>query len=393
MDANTDIDELINRFLDAEASEEEVRRLDEWLAEDKSRVQYFLYCKNLHDLCHPAFSPSQIDTDKALKRVMHFTADNGRRLFLRRITVAAAILLCAGVSVLLFYSSRHNIVDESVQMVQEANPLPGQPAGITLTLASGKKVDLSKPEALRVATAENSVVHVDGRALQYESKHSGAEEDVVYHVLNVPRGKEYFLTLSDGTKMWVNAETEIKYPVKFPAGERQIFVRGEAYLEVTHDKDAPFTVVMPQNEVTVLGTSFNVKAYPGESQQHVTLVSGKVKVASLDDKQAMTLRPGEQAVLNMASGKFEKQKVNTDLYCSWHLGSLVFLNNTLEEILGLLSRRYDMQLRWDDEALKQIRFSGEITKEDHIEKILKLVEYTGDVKFVVTDDHIRIMQP
>lgn len=389
---NNDIDELINRWLEAKASAEEAERLDEWLAEDKSHVQYFLRCKNLHDLCRPPFSPEQISTERALSKIMR-TVGRRRRLVLRWAAAAAVVLLCAGTSMLLWESSRQDMAGVPVQVVQKTDTLPRQAEGITLTLASGEKVDLDAHGSRQITDADGVLAQVSDKTLAYENKDIAAEEEVVYHVLNVPKGKEFYLALSDGTKIWVNAETEVKYPVKFPAHERRIFVSGEAYLEVAHNADAPFTVVMPQNEVTVLGTSFNVKAYPEEDTRQITLVTGKVEVTSLLTQQSVTLQPGEQAVSEVAGGNIEKHQVDTDLYCAWHRGSLVFCNNTLEEIFGLLSRRYDVDIVWEDEALKCVSFSGEITKYDQIEKVLKVVGHTGDVEFIQDGRRITIAQP
>ena len=163
-------------------------------------------------------------------------------------------------------------------------------------------------------------------------------------------------------------------------------------MEVARDTTSPFKVVMPRNEVVVLGTSFNVTSYPEEKSDR-TLVSGKVNVRSGIAGQSLVLHPGEQVVVDKEDGKMEKRSVDTELYCSWREGELAFKSSSLEYILNTLARRYNLMIHWQDESLKRLSFSGEIKKYDQIDRLLKMISHTGDVKFAIQDRDIIVSKP
>lgn len=385
------MDELIQRYLNQEATPEEIEQLKGWLMESDEHLQYFFRCKNLYDVYHPAFSWEKIDGEGALHKVLPLISRRRRRV-LGWSAVAAMVALAVGMAFLI---SRHAAPERTAPpvAVAEVGTAAGvQEEGIRLTLSDGKEISLAGSADQAIRDKEGAVAYVSGGGIEYRGQDSLQEPETVYHTLSVPRGKEFFLTLDDNTRVWINAETEVRYPVKFAAHKREIYVSGEVYLEVSHCPEAPFTVVTPQSEVTVLGTSFNVKAYQDEENQ-ITLVEGKVKVGLPEGENAVVLSPGEQARLQAHSGEIVKQRVNTELYCGWHQGKLVFRGNSLEEILQVLSRRYDMQVAWTDEALKRLSFSGEMEKQERIEDVLKLIGYTEDVKFVVDGRTILVQKP
>lgn len=216
---------------------------------------------------------------------------------------------------------------------------------------------------------------------------------MIYHELSVPRGGEFFLELSDKTKIWINAETTVRYPIRFPREERKIFINGEAYLEVHKDTTAPFTVVMTHNEVTVLGTSFNINSYPDTPGDQITLVSGKVCVRSGKNGDLVTLNPGEQATIDRERGQIVKRDVDIDIYCGWKNGVLIFQDNTLEEILRTVARLYNVEIYWHDTTLKQHKFSGELKRYERIDELLKLIRYTDEVKLIMHDNKIIVAKP
>ncbi len=346
-----DIDELIGRYFASEALPEEIEQIDRWLTEDESHFRYFSRCRNLYDVFPPAFPPEEIDTEKTLRKIMPLAS--WRRKVLVRWTVAAAVVLLI-VTVIGVYFLRKDARDEVVRTI--AGLSEERQAGIILTLASGEKIGLDGEAPRKISGEDGTQIRVTGDTIEYKAEQESGEK-MKYHVLNVPRGKEFFMTLNDGSRVWGNAETEIRYPVKFATRERKIFVfLGEVYLEVAHRAEAPFIVVTPQSKVTVLGTSFNVKAYPEEAENQITLISGKVRVTSKATGESVMLIPGEQPGLTKNSGEMVKRQVDTDLYCLWSQGKLVFRNNSLEEILYILARRYDMHVIWEKESLKNSRF-------------------------------------
>ena len=376
-----EIDELIARCLSHELRPGEGEQLERWLAEDEEHVRYFTRCRNLHDLYSPAFPPEGIDEKKAYRQVD--ARVRGRSLRRRRwTTVAAAVVggLALGMG---WWLSRQAEVTPQVQVVQRVEQ-QAVPQGIVLELAEGQVIAL---DSLR----EGEGAYVGMSALRDEDAIAYAQGDSVetevWHTWIVPRGKTFFLTLGDGTRVWMNSESTIRFPMAFRGGERRVCIEGEAYLEVAHDASRPFRVELQGGEVTVLGTAFNVRSYQGEGEQ-VTLVEGKVQV--LAAKEELVLDPGEQAVWEGDGGMPVKRRVNPALYCSWHEGKWLFENGKLEDIMALVARRYDLQVEWETETLKNVRFSGEIRHSEQVEDVLRLVELADDMSFELEGQKIRV---
>lgn len=377
-----EIDELIARCLSHELRPGEGERLERWLAEDEEHVRYFTRCRNLHDLYSPAFPPEGIDEAKAYRQVD--ARVRGRSLRRRRwTTVAAAVVggLALGMGWLLFRQAEETV---PVQVAQEA--LRQEVAqGIVLQLPEGRTIALDSLHAGDGVLPAGVDALAEGDAIAYVQGDSAAT--AVWHTWIVPRGKTFFLTLGDGSRVWMNAESSIRFPAAFSGGERRVRIEGEAYLEVARDTSRPFRVELPGGEVTVLGTAFNVRSYAGEEEQ-VTLVEGKVQVAAGEGE--LLLAPGEQAAWEGEGAEPVKRRVNTALYCSWHEGKWLFENGRLEDILTLVSRRYDMQVAWEAEQLKAVRFTGEIRHSDRVEDVLRIVELADDISFAVEGQKILV---
>ncbi|MDE7074326.1 MAG: FecR domain-containing protein [Odoribacter sp.] len=380
-----DMDDLIGRYLSGKASAEETEQLNRWLAEDEENLRYFFHCKNLDDVYHPAFSPSSIDTARALRRVCPSAARRRTIARWRNIAAVAILLISAGTLLL-----RHPAA-EAPQPTVAVNVLQ-QTSSAILVLPSGEKVVLGREENRTIRERGTTVAQADSRSIHYAGADSNMTE-VVYHELRIPRGGEFFLTLSDGSRVWINADTKVRYPLHFAAQERKIFVDGEAYLEVAHREDAPFKVVTPRCEVTVLGTNFNVNAYASESSHRITLAKGSVRVTSTDNGSQTTLAPGEQAVVEEADGSLTKRRVDPEVYCCWHDGRLLFRNHSLFEILTRIARQYDVHILWQNELLKMMTFSGELTCYKDIENLLDVIAETNDVKFSIKGKDISVTMP
>ena len=386
-DENHYIDELIERYFNASATADEIEELNLWLEADKRHVRQFLRRRSIYDATHPAFAPADINTLRAL-RSLRSRLHPRRALALWR-GVAAAVAMIAIVTAVWVITSRPRVAVEQPPLA-EITP-PSIPT-VTLTLPSGEAIFLDEVETRAIIADSTTMAEGDMAHLAYTPR-ATEEDTVVWHQLSVPRGNEFFLELSDGTRIWINAETTLRYPARFLPGERKIFVNGEAYLEVAHDATAPFTVVMARNEVTVLGTAFNVNTYPEQPGDRVTLVSGKVRVRAGHNDEQVDLRPGEQAFIPRASGTITKRAVDTRLYCAWKDGVLMFKNNTMDEILQTLARLYDVEIYWHDESLKRYTFTGELKRYESIDTLLRMIGYTDDVKFTVHGKQIIVARP
>lgn len=382
-----EMDDLLARYRAGDLSVEERERLNRWLAEDERNLRYFYRYQSVEDALHPAFPPEDIRTEQALQRVC--PAAVRRRTFSRWGRVAAVAVLALG-GLLFWYSRPVEGVEEQVP-VQEVTAF-ARVSSAVLVLPSGEQIVLDGQTDRQVDAGGETVARTSGQSISYtETDHSSAEP--VYHELHIPRGGEFFLTLSDGSRVWINADTKVRYPLHFAGGERKIYVEGEVYLEVAHREVLPFRVVTPECEVTVLGTHFNVSAYPDASSCLVTLAEGRVRVASAAGGEPAVLAPGEQAEVVPGTERVVTRQVDPDLYCGWHDGRMIFRNTSLEEILGRLSRQYDVRVSWEDESLKGMTFSGELTRYDHVERLLELVAKTQDVKFVIREKEITVIKP
>lgn len=210
----------------------------------------------------------------------------------------------------------------------------------------------------------------------------------MYNELIVPAGGEYRLVLSDGSVVYMNSESRLKYPVKFIEDKRVVKLEGEAYFDVTHDEQHPFIVHTEQLNVKVLGTGFNVMAYKGDARTEVTLVPGKVDVKSKNISEILT--PSRQFVMNNDTREYEVRSVNVNTYVDWKNGILNFDAMPLEELGEKVSRWYGVKFFFSKESLKYLKFSGAFKKYNNIDYILDLIEATTDVSFELKGDVVIV---
>lgn len=256
--------------------------------------------------------------------------------------------------------------------VVETNTIVPGTDKATLTLENGDEITLGKG-----TTYESQTASSNGEEIIYKDK--GASNAMAYNYLTVPRGGEFFLMLSDGTKVWLNSESQLKYPVQFNDGEsRQVeLVYGEAYFEVTpstEHKGSNFKVANSQQVIEVLGTKFNIKAYRDESDIYTTLVEGKVSVSTSAESQL--LAPNLQSVVNSTDHSIKVSKVDTKSETAWIHGDFVFQGKSLREIMKVLSRWYNVDIQFDKEILLTQEFNGELSKNQNIDEILEMIKST-----------------
>lgn len=255
--------------------------------------------------------------------------------------------------------------------------------GVTLSFADGSTVDLTACD--EQGLDERGIVHDQkNNRLIYVAK-EGDKALSVTNRLEVPRGAEYHLILSDGTKVWVNANSRLVYPETF-GKVREVELSGEAYFEVTHDETRPFVVHTEGMAVRVLGTEFNVNTHPARGVQAV-LVKGKVEVDA-GGKQKAVLAPGELA--ETVSGQMRVAKVNVRKYTAWRYGEFYFDNASLEEIMQELEAWYDVKPVFINQALRHRKFSGVLKRSETIGDILRKIEHTTSVHFSLKDQMIQI---
>jgi ferric-dicitrate binding protein FerR (iron transport regulator) len=272
-------------------------------------------------------------------------------------------------------------------VVSESLIQPGSSKAI-LQLADGTLIDLEKEET-RIATENGAVIDNNKKEIVYHSGVPGPRK-VEYNSIEIPRGGEYQLVLSDGTKVWLNSETSIRFPVVFSGKTRELQLSGEAYFEVAENKDIPFILHTSGIDIHVTGTAFNVRAYSNEKNMAATLVEGEVNVIQNQTKEAHRLKPGQQAVVS--GPETQIGEVNVEQFVAWKNGRIYFENNSLEEILSNLERWYDVEVSFTDERLKALRFSIDVERYTEFNRVFEIIELTRKVKFNINENQIIVLR-
>lgn len=310
-----------------------------------------------------------------------------RRMTLRW-SIAASIIFLVGLFVGRTISGVRDIHEE--QELAKSVMQPGTSKAI-LMMADGKEVVLEQGQNLNILLNERVRVATSSQGIVYEEHGKGMVTEE-YNKLTTPVGGEYSLVLSDGTKVFLNADSELKYPVEFSDGKRIVDLKGEAYFEVHKDSLRSFIVRMNGAEVTVLGTSFNVNTYGDDGQIYTTLVNGSVRVSSMKNKQEEILKPGMQSVMNVQSGLLTVRKVDVEPYVAWREGRFVFRAMTLDLIMRQLQRWYDFEVFYQNSELKDYEFRGVIKRDMDLDKVLSVIKATTNVDFEVKGKVITIIK-
>ncbi|GAA3658334.1 FecR family protein [Flavivirga jejuensis] len=245
----------------------------------------------------------------------------------------------------------------------------------TLTLGNGLEVILENGANFQ---AEN--LSSNGKEIVYNTRGQENATEIEFNYLTVPRGGQYFVKLSDGTQVRLNSESQLKYPVSFINGEtREVeLVYGEAYFDVSPGNvhnGAKFKVYNKSQEVEVLGTKFNIKAYKDEPNVYTTLIEGKIIINTLANKQV--LAPNEQSILNVFNSEMEIVEVDIKGEIAWVNGDFVFQGKTLKDIMKVLSRWYNVSIEFQNKEIEKYKFNGELSKSQDLEEILLLIKNTN----------------
>lgn len=306
--------------------------------------------------------------------------------------VAASILLALGIGVYLYFeivrNGRPQVTSQQAHTTEALiNDIPPGGNRAILTLSDGSVIILDSSSNGRLAMEGSAAVIklADGR-LAYEQAGAGIEK-IVYNTMSTPPGGQYELILPDGSKVWLNAASSITYPTVFEGKERKVKIRGEAYFEIAHNASMPFIVGAEDMKITVLGTHFNVNAYPEEAVAKTTLLQGAVKIEC--GTNAALLKPGQQAQL-AASGKLNVEE-NADLEAAlaWKNGLFYFNGDDLKSIILQLARWYDLEVHYEGSIPKR-RFSGYVFRHLNVSEALKVLEM-NQVRFRLEGKKLTVM--
>lgn len=376
---------LIYGRLTETLSEQENEELNQWLGNDEQNRRFM---ENLTQ--HNYFSERRLegklyDSAAAFQKVenRYYKHQNHSRRWIYWGSAAAVLVLLIGSTLLFNLSGKQEQPAGAITTYLSA----GQSRAI-LTLANGDQVKLGQHGVDSIMEYNGSRLKVTQDELEYRD--SGNTVKPEYNILEVPRKGEFKLVLADGTKVWLNSESQIKYPVTFSKDERRVYLEGEAYFEVTENKNAPFIVDMGKACIQVLGTSFNAKAYKNEDDILATLTQGRIQLNS--GEQSLTLQPEEQGIINIRTGELTKKSVDSHLYSGWKDGRFIFVEQTLEDIMNTLSRWYDIRIFFANASVRNITFSGNLKRYDSFDKITEMLEMTGVAHFKVNGNVILISE-
>ena len=295
---------------------------------------------------------------------------------------AAVVLVLLSAGVYYWWNSEE--VREEVPVLYQ---IAAGTTGARLTLGDGSVVDVLKDRAVELKEVDGTKIVTDSIGIDYSTQETVDTAEVMNTVQTLT-GMEYMLTLSDGTRVFLNAETKLKFPTKFRKEERVVVLEGEAYFEVRKDATHPFIVKANDVDVKVLGTSFNLRSYSDENSIATTLVSGKVAVYAGENSEEIV--PGEQAVYMKETGKMEVKPIDVTLYTAWHTGKFIFRNETLEEMMSYLSRWYGVKYRFIDEGAKKLQIGARLDRYNNMNPIIEMLKKTGLVNITQVDNMLYI---
>lgn len=261
----------------------------------------------------------------------------------------------------------------------------------TLVLANGEEVGLNQQTAvIKLKNVQGAnVENLDSTALKYTASQTD-QAAPQFNELRVPRGGEYKLVLADGTQVWVNAESKLRFPVNFNgAATREVYLEGgEAYFKVSKNKEVPFIVHSGSMAIKVLGTSFNVNTYSKNIK--TTLVEGHVQINA--GSKSLDLLPDQQATFNLQSTNLSKADVDVEADVAWKDGWMIFQSSELKDVMEQLGRWYDYNIVFESEKLKQVHFGGKLRKYNEVGTLLRIIEKTGSVNIEVRNQTIYIKE-
>lgn len=364
--------ELFHKYLNGNCTPEEITLLEN---------TFFRYLETRNSL------PSEKQIVEAAERVRKRLSDNReysilqkRRRTKLRYLAAAILLISISIAVTTWQiGERHKN--------QLSNPVAEdiQPGGnkAVLTLADGRKIKLN--EAQPGIIVGTDITYADGTSVVDNPGPGTDTNDTDDLILRTPKGGTYQVTLPDGTEVWLNASSALRYPQRFAKNERVIEIEGEGYFAVKKDKQRPFKVRTAEQELVVLGTAFNISAYPDETATETTLVEGAVKVASLTNQTTRKLQPGQQA--RLSPNGLTVHTVDTEEFTAWKNGYFVFNDATIYSILKKFERWYDIEI---DEQIKLTDdlFTGKIPRNASLKSALKIVGNTSGISFQLTDNKL-----
>ncbi|WP_342331914.1 FecR domain-containing protein [Pedobacter sp. FW305-3-2-15-E-R2A2] len=370
---------LIGKYRDGQCSEEEKIVIESWLA---SELQKDLLSPSVFEI-----EAADVRMREVIDKHTLIRQSNSSPLW-PRLVAAASILIFIGIG-FYFYQNYDPLIPTASSQHDIA---PGGNKAF-LTLANGKRITLT--DAKNGELAEQSGVKItkaaDGQLVYTVSNVSNENNKKAYNTIETPRGGTYQVRLPDGTKVWLNAASTLRFPSSFArlVNRRVELLSGEAYFEVAKDKKHPFIVQTDRQDVEVLGTHFNINNYPDEASVKTTLLEGSIKIRNKFSLESKILKPNQQAA-------FTKEEINVtnvdaEEAIAWKNGLFTFDNESIESVMRKIARWYNVDVEFKSKNKDQV-FSGTISRFENVSKVLEKLELTGGVHFKIEERRILVMK-
>lgn len=349
---------------------------------------------NIHPISEAKLSAKFLDLmEHARSMDIETVRPSKVKRFSKILSYAAAVIILCLLSITAYYYYNHNNTEadkivQNIPVLPESNEiLPGGNKA-TLTLSNGQVIDLTNTQNGTLPTQSAIKIEKSNGLLSYSPENNKISE-MNFNTISTPNGGQYQLILSDGTKVWLNAASSLKYPISFQGTERKVELTGEAYFEVASDKSKPFRVASKDQEVVVLGTHFNINAYGNEGSSQTTLLEGSVKVNVHNNIKL--LKPGQQARVLPSSEIKIINNVETDAVIAWKNEKFQFVKADIQTVMRQIERWYDVEVEY--QAKISTHFGGSISRNVNLDQVLNILQQTEKVRFEVKGKKIIVLPP
>lgn len=375
---------LVEKYLDGTATQEERTLVDEWYQAHSSEVE-------------AGVDESEEQLDRRIKERLDglVRRDKGvvsiaRKRFLK---VAAAVIFLIGISGVVYFflfppgaatTANEGVAADKIRVDDIA---PGGNKA-TLILGDGTQLVLDSTSDGSLALQGNTnVIKVATGQLEYKNDKNGNLGEVLYNQISTPRAGQYHVTLSDGTKVWLNSASSIRFPTEFRDSVRDVLITGEAYFEVAHNAAKPFRVQVKDTYINVLGTHFNVMAYDNESSINTTLLQGAVKISN--DQSSRMLAPGQQSQVNSSGSIAIIKDADIEEAVAWRFGRFVFNSADIHGIMRQVERWYDVDVSFTRDV--DLHFTGQLSRDVNVSQLLRKLELTNEIHFKIDKGKITVL--
>ena len=377
------IEKIIFKFFDNHASLSELDFLLHWISNEKNYLQYQEYIA-INNLTNIALNNK--DQEKIIQEInSRIISDKNKKIRKKNYKYfgVAAIAICF-FSTIMFLDFLKNDT-ESLKIID--------PSKISLTTSDGEIIDLENLDDQQTKINKNTLVNQNANTLYY--KNDPTLKEIKYNELKVPYGKVFNIELSDGTLVYLNSGTTLRFPINFLQGlDREVFIEGEAFFEVTKSKLSQFKVSSNNTSVNVYGTKFNFKHFPEDNFSEVILTEGSLGVSKIsfeNDEEITIIKPGEKAKVLFDEDKIERSRVNAKLYTSWINGRVAFRNESLPNLIKKLERIYNVIIINNNNDITDKKFSATILyKEESINEVLSYLSQVYGLEYQILDNKILI---